>query len=112
MPNLKHLILTPGAAPEVRESPLNYDDIVNVVGYPVEVINIEGGSAVMYACEEGKQKNMPVNDAATKIAATSLRAGDYISGTVLIVGPMGPGGVDTSLSDETLSTLTADGDME
>jgi hypothetical protein len=103
--DLQHLVLDPGGQPEVRTAPLTYDTIVATVGYPVEVINIEGGRAVMYVCEEGKQKGMPRNEAATKIAAGSLRNDDYISGTALVVGPMGPGGVDTSLPTETLSDL-------
>jgi hypothetical protein len=102
---IQHLVLAPGVQPEVRTSPLTYDTIVATVGYPVEVINIEGGKAVMYACEEGKQKNMPRNEAATKIADGALRTGDYVSGTALVVGPIGPGGVDTSLPTETLSDL-------
>ena len=102
---IQHLILTPGQEPEVRIEALTYDDIVNVVGYPVEVINIEGGKAVMYVCEEGKQKGWPHNPAASKIASASLRQGDFVVGTALVVGPLGAGGVDTSLPDGTLKEL-------
>lgn len=112
--NLKHLILTPDAAPEVRESDLGYDDIVGVVGYPVEVINIHAGgtTAVMYVCEEGKEKGMPLNEAATRMAQGSLRDDDTVVGTALVVGPPSVGGMDTSLSDEALAALMADGDIE
>jgi hypothetical protein len=105
---IQHLILRPGAQPEVQQAEaLTYSHIVDVVGYPVELININGGSAVMYVCEEAKQNNEDRNEAATRIARTSLRDGDFISGTVLIVGPLGPGGVDTSLPDDTRDELLA-----
>jgi len=105
MAELQHMILTPGTEPEVRTTDLNYDKIVEVVGYPVEVINLNGGAAIMYVCEEGKQKGMPYNEPATKIANASLRGGDYISGTALIVGPMKAGGVDSSLPDNVAADL-------
>lgn len=102
--NIQHLILSPGLDPELRDEPLTYDKIVETVGYPVEVINVEG-RAVMYVCEEGKQKGWPHNPNATKIAAASLRQNDHVVGTALIVGPLGPGGAETSLSTETLNDL-------
>lgn len=101
---IQHLILSPGMSPEERTEPLPYDKIVETVGYPVEVINIEG-QAVMYVCEEAKQRGWPRNEEATKIAASNLRQGDHVAGTALIVGPLGPGGIDTSLSNETLNDL-------
>lgn len=104
--NLKHIILSPGIEPEVKDEPVNYDAIVNAVGYPVEVINIEGGAAVMYVCEEGKQKGLPFNEAATKIARANLRNGDYVSGTAMVLGPI-VGGNDSGLSDDTLKDLLA-----
>lgn len=107
MATLKYLVVDPSAEPESREAPLNYDEIVALVGYPVEVINILGGKAVMYVCEEGKQKGMPFNERATRMADGSLREGDYISGTAVVVGPMAAGGVDSSLPDETLADLLA-----
>jgi len=100
---IQHLILTPGQEPEARTAALDYDAIVAMVGYPIEVINIDGGRAVMYACEE--QNGQPKNEAANQIAADSLRDDDYIVGTVVIVGPLGAGGVDTSLPNDTLTEL-------
>lgn len=105
MNELQHLILTPGSEPETRITPLNYDAIVAVVGYPVEVINLEGGRAVMYVCEEGKQRGFPRNEQATRLATPNLRNGDYVVGTALIVGPLGAGGIDQTLPDDTLRDL-------
>ena len=105
MADLQHLLLTPGQEPEVRSAPLDYDAIVAAVGYPVEVIHLDGGRATMYVCEEGKRRGWPTNDYATRVAAPNLRNGDVIVGTALVVGPLGAGGVDTSLPDEVLTDL-------
>lgn len=102
---IQHLILRPGAEPMVETAPLTYNQIVDVVGYPVEVINIDGGRAVMYVNEEGRQNGEDDNPAATLVARASLRDDDHVVGTALIVGPLGAGGVDTSLPDETLNDL-------
>lgn len=105
--DIQYLVLSPGLEPEPRHGPLTYDQIVETVGYPVEVINLEG-RAVMYVCEEGKQREWPHNPAATKIAAPNLRSDDSgVVGTALIVGPLGPGGTDTTLPDDVMRDLIA-----
>jgi hypothetical protein len=106
--SIQHLILRPGEEPVVQiEESLTYSQIVGIVGYPIEVINLVAGGAVMYVCEEGKQQGQPRNEHATTIANGALRDGDYVVGTVLIVGPLGAGGKDTSLPDDTLNDLLA-----
>lgn len=104
--DIQYLVLSPGLDPEPRHGPLTYDQIVETVGYPVEVINLEG-RAVMYVCEEGKRREWPHNPAATKIALPSLRADDFVVGTAVIVGPLGPGGIDTSLPVDVMNDLIA-----
>ena len=104
--SIQYLVLSPGAEPEPKQGPLTYDQIVETVGYPVEVINLEG-RAVMYVCEEGKLRGWPHNPAATKIASPNLRGDDFVVGTALIVGPLGPGGIDTTLPDDVMRDLIA-----
>lgn len=104
--DIQYLVLSPGMEPEPRHGPLTYDQIVETVGYPIEVINLEG-RAVMYVCEEGKRHGWPHNPAATRIAAPVLRSDDHVVGTALIVGPLGPGGIDTTLPNEVMQDLIA-----
>lgn len=100
---LQYLWLEPGQEPEARESVMGYDALVAAVGYPLEVIHLDGGPT-MYVCEEGKAKGWPVNEAATKLAAPVLRNGDRVVGSALVLGPLS-GGNDTSLSNEALAEL-------
>lgn len=104
---MQYIVLTPGQEPEVvNAEPLSYDQMVAIVGYPLEVLNIVGGRARMFVCEEGKERNFPVNDDATELAQGSLDPSDRIVGTALIVGPESAG-VSTSLKADTVAELLA-----
>ncbi len=98
---IQHVILQPGEPPRVESSTLDYDTIVGIVGHPVEVITILGGRAVMYRHGEGTE----VNAAATTLANGALRDGDAVKGTALVVGPLGPGGDESSLTLETIQMV-------
>lgn len=98
---IQYLLLMPGAEPEVRNESLDYDRIVATVGYPVEVIHLIGGQATLYAKEQSLAGGT-ANDSATRLAVGQR---PIIHGPALVVGPMGPGGQDTSLSPEALRTL-------
>ena len=102
---MQYLVLTPGQEPEtVVGDDLTYDQMVAIVGYPLEVLNIAGGRARMFMCEEGKERNFPTTDAATRLATGSLDPSDHIVGTALVVGPE-TAGVNTSLPSETIADL-------
>jgi hypothetical protein len=53
----------------------------------------------MYLNEEGKLKGLPYNPRASKLAAGSIRASDYIVGTVVLCGPVDEDGEDTGLAE-------------
>jgi hypothetical protein len=102
---LQMLVLTPGQDPEVRSvESLTYDQIVEMVGWPIEMLTVQVGSgrAVMYVMEESNQK-FPPNDNAHRLLPSAPN--DPITGTALVLGPLGPGGVETSLPDQTLAEL-------
>lgn len=103
---VQHLVLEPGQEPKVLIEPLDYEGITAIVGYPIEVVNLVEGGSTMYVSESAKESGLEENSAATRLAKHTFREqGDYIAGTALVVGPLGPGGVDTSLTDIALAAL-------
>lgn len=86
--------------------------ITEIIGGPIEAIELDGGS-VLWLDESGKNRGLPTNMLATKIAHR-LHAGlfpdDTINGRALIVGEgSGPHGdlVSIDVTPATLEALSA-----
>lgn len=93
--------LTLSTAGEVRRHSgvPSADDLHRSVGGYFEAITIKvlGKNITMYLNEEGKFGNSRDNDIATELAQGMIAAWDYIVGDVVLTGPAGKSGEETSL---------------
>ncbi len=101
-------IIPPDGYVHVSEIDGDLQTLQKIVGGYVEAVALKGdlGSACFgYINEEGKLNGLAPNPAATTI--THLFPGDYIAGTMIVLGECDAEGVETSVPDDALAMLGA-----
>jgi hypothetical protein len=101
---LRCIVVQPDETITVRHVANDLAALQEIVGGYIELVRLTCEfPATAYINEEGKIHGLPANPAASFIA--SLRPGDYIAGTMVILGPPDAGGNDTDVSDAVISWL-------
>ncbi|HEX9088886.1 MAG TPA: DUF3846 domain-containing protein [Arthrobacter sp.] len=79
----------------------------DAVGGDIELVGIRNASMNMYLNEDGKPTGLPANARATELAHRfhAIRADDYITGDIVLVGPFDEDGGDTDLTAEHVALL-------
>lgn len=84
------------------------EDLQSMVGGHIEMIWLGNSGQIAYINEEGKLRNLPLNNRATQIAidmGTQFRLGDYIVGNMVIVGGCDADGYETDVSESLVNIL-------
>ena len=93
----------------VRRATLpDYQALNAAVGGYIELINFGDTGHFAYLNEDGIALNLPYNDKATKLCYkhnVGLIPGDFIKGTMVVVGPPDDEGNDGDITDELAAYL-------
>jgi hypothetical protein len=91
---IRVLVVRPGATPEVLGERVNDGSVLHaLVGGWIEAVSGDGW--VMWLDEEGKNRGLPLNEAATRFAlerGALAFPGDYIAGPAVVTGVRQIGG--------------------
>jgi len=85
-----------------------YEDLNKAVGGYIEGIRLGDTGQFAYLNEDGIALGLPYNEVATQLCYrrnVGLIPGDYIKGTMVIVGPADHEGNETDVSDELAAEL-------
>jgi hypothetical protein len=112
---IKALIITAQGAVSVQEIERSLESFQGIVGGYIEGVDLPESSLFrdappgrIYCNEDGKVKGLPRNAKASKLcdmAGVGLMDGDYLVGTVLILGEVDEEGEDTSIPDELAAAI-------
>jgi hypothetical protein len=101
---MRGVVIQPDGAISVEQVQADLEGLQALVGGYIEAVGLKcPAPATAYINEEGKIHDLPRNPLATSVA--HLFPGDYIAGTMVILGAPDGEGYDTSVSDEVLSWL-------
>lgn len=93
----------------VRRADLpDYQALNKAVGGYIELINFGDTGHFAYLNEDGIALGLPYNDKATKLCYkhnVGLIPGDFIKGTMVVVGPVDDEGNETDVSEELAAYL-------
>jgi len=101
--DVKALVIDVDAAPEVVDVENTLETWQGMVGGDIELVGLKDLVGEGIVNEEGKIFNFAPNEFATRLA--NLYAGDWISGTLVIVGECDDDGNFTDVDDDTVATI-------
>lgn len=84
------------------------EDLNKAVGGVIEGLHLGNSQQFSYINEDGIALKLPRNDVATNLCThfnVGLFPDDFIKGPMVIVGPIGPEGEDTDVSQEMIQYL-------
>lgn len=83
---MKGIVIRPGEPPVVVDSDWGLSDLQSTIGGWIESFPSPSGDVVVYGDEEGKLKGLPVNGVTDEWLSPYLGPGDFIVGTVVVLG--------------------------
>lgn len=110
---MKALVIKTNGECVISDSEWEYSQINATVGGWIEGLSLNG-AGYMYVNEEGKLRQMPVNNIATEIVINCYNGkfNDFIVGDVVVFGPNDLEGNDTEVLDSLIKYVKSKGWIE